>query len=203
LIGPQHPLLLGSGSPRRLEILNTLRIPTRATAARADESVRTGEQPEDYISRVTCEKLASVAADALAAPTGGVLVADTIVLVDGVILGKPRDPQGAVQMLTRLSGRDHEVWTRFGLASPDCPDQLMHQQTVRSRVVFRQLSAEQIAGYAATGEGLDKAGAYAVQGLGAFAVLRIEGSYGNVVGLPACELVSALLETKLLARFPL
>jgi septum formation protein len=198
-----RPLLLGSGSPRRLEILQTLRIPVVAVPARANEDVRFDERPEGYLERVAIEKLATVSAAARPHHASAVLVADTIVLVDESILGKPRDFEHAVEMLTLLSGRPHEVWTRFVIASGSDPLVALHEETVRSRVYFRSLSDSEIRGYARTGEGLDKAGAYAVQGLGAFAVRRIEGSYGNVVGLPACEVVEALLSTGLLPRFPL
>jgi septum formation protein len=198
-----RPLLLGSGSPRRLEILNTLRIPVVAVPAHADETPHSDERAEPYLERITREKLASVASAAATHHAFSVLVADTIVLVDGEILGKPRDVEQAVEMLDTLSGRAHEVWTRFILSSDSKPDVPLHEETVRSHVFFRSLSHAEIHGYAASGEGLDKAGAYAVQGLGSFAVRRIEGSYGNVVGLPACEVVAALLSTGLLDRFPL
>lgn len=202
MIDIHHPLLLGSGSPRRLEILQTLRIPVVAVAAQADESRHPAEDAEDYLPRVVREKLASVAAHVHRRKFGGVLVADTIVLLDGDILGKPQDEAHAREMLALLSGRPHEVWTRFALASANDPGTPVHEETVRTRVEFRTLSEAEIRGYAATHEGLDKAGAYAVQGIGSFAVRRIEGSYGNVVGLPACEVVAALTATGLLAAFP-
>ena len=148
------------------------------------------------------EKLTSIAVHARKHKVGGVLVADTIVLLDGDILGKPQDEEHAREMLALLSGRPHDVWTRFALAAMSDPSKPIHEETVRTRVEFRTLSAAEIRGYAATHEGLDKAGAYAVQGIGSFAVRRIEGSYGNVVGLPACEVVAALTATGLLASFP-
>ncbi|MBI5536364.1 MAG: septum formation protein Maf [Deltaproteobacteria bacterium] len=198
-----RPLLLGSGSPRRLDILRTLRVPVVAVPAQANETPRSDERPAPYLERVTREKLASVAHAAATHQAFGVLVADTIVLVDTEILGKPRDFDHAVEMLAALSGRAHEVWTRFVLASHLEPSIPLHEETVRSQVFFRSLTEGEIRGYAASGEGMDKAGAYAVQGLGSFAVRRIEGSYGNVVGLPACEVVAALLSTRLIDRFPL
>jgi septum formation protein len=127
---------------------------------------------------------------------GGVLVADTLVLVDGAVVGKPTDDGDARAILRALSGRAHEVWTRFALDRGEA-------ETVRTRVIFRALSDDAIARYVATGEGRDKAGSYAIQGLGAFAVSRIEGSYTNVVGLPACEVIDALLRAGQLATFPL
>lgn len=202
VIDSHHPLLLGSGSPRRLEILRTLRLPVVAVAAQANEEPHANERADDYLPRIVREKLASVASHARPQNAGAVLVADTIVVLDHEILGKPCDEAHAREMLACLSGRPHEVWTRFALASGDAPATPMHEETVRTSVYFRNLSEAEIHGYAATGEGLDKAGAYAVQGLGSFAVRRIEGSYGNVVGLPACEVVSALLGTRLLGRYP-
>ncbi len=202
MLTDNFPLLLGSGSPRRLDILRTLRIPTVACPAHADETAHDGEGASAYIERVVRNKLVSVASRTADSTVGGILVADTVVLVDGEILGKPRDAQDACSMLRRLSGRSHEVWTRFAVALPTDPASACYEATVKSNVVFRPLSEDMIRGYASSGEGLDKAGAYAVQGLGSFAVSRIEGSYSNVVGLPACEVVAALLETGLLAAYP-
>ena len=115
-------------------------------------------------------------------------------------------------MIRALSGRDHEVCTRFAIAAggrsrgedgEDGGGAALHEETVSTRVRFRALDEEEIAGYAATGEGLDKAGAYAIQGIGAFAVAGIEGSWSNVVGLPVTEVIAALRKTGLLERFPL
>lgn len=214
VIDDAHPLLLGSASPRRREILATLGIPLRVASAAVDEDVRAGEDPAAYLERVVRAKREAVAALPEAAGAGALLVADTSVLVGGAILGKPRDEAEARAMLRSLSGRAHEVWTRFMItpavpvargagARPVHAEHAEHVETVRTRVVFRALDEDEIAGYAATGEGLDKAGAYAIQGIGAFAVERIEGSYSNVVGLPACEVVLALRRTGLLRAFPL
>ncbi len=201
MIDPDHPLLLGSASPRRRDILETLGLPLHVATKAVDESTRPGEDAEAYLERVVRAKLAATATLASRA-FGAALVADTSVLVDGEILGKPADDDDARRMLRRLSGRSHAVWTRFALSAPEALAVAVHEETVRTTVTFRALSDEEIAGYVATGEQRDKAGAYAVQGIGAFAVARIEGSYANVVGLPACEVVSALLRTGLLARFP-
>lgn len=202
MISPQTPLILGSGSPRRREILQTLNIPIRVVPGDADERVSPGEIPSAYLERVVREKLASVAGRLNGSPMGGVLVADTIVLLHDEILGKPAGEEEARTMLDRLSGRSHEVWTRFAVASPHTPSVPIHEETVKTSVWFRALTEEEVAGYARSGEGLDKAGAYAVQGLGSFAVQRIEGSYPNVVGLPSCEVVAALLATGLMPMFP-
>lgn len=193
-------LLLGSGSPRRREILTSLRIPFSVHVAGADESTRAGEGPAPYLERVVLAKLAAVAE--VFAPASGaseevtsakaVLVADTSVIDEGTILGKPADVAEAEAMIARLAGRTHEVWTRFALGAPSRDGAVLHAETVVTRVTFRALTAAQIRAYAESGEGTDKAGAYAVQGLGAGIVSRIEGSYTNVVGLPACEVLVAL-----------
>lgn len=203
MIDSTTPLLLGSGSPRRREILAALGIPIRVAKAEVDETVLAREAAEDYLVRVVDAKLAAVGGLPEVRGAGGVLVADTSVIVDGVPVGKPRDEVDARAMLRALSGRAHEVWTRFAVAAPGAAAAASVAETVRTRVWFRKLDEEEIAGYAATGEGLDKAGAYAIQGVGAFAVERIEGSYSNVVGLPACEVVRALRDAGLLRGFPL
>ena len=205
------PLLLGSGSPRRREILANLRIAFVVHVAPVDESTQPGEAAAAYLERIVLAKLGAVsAADGvrLGAPTAaakisGVLVADTSVIENGAILGKPESTDEAEAMIARLAGRTHEVWTRFAIGpSPDAPvgaipsnrpvPEVLHAETVITRVTFRSLTAAQIRAYAESGEGSDKAGAYAVQGLGAGLVSRIDGSYTNVVGLPACEVLIAL-----------
>ena len=200
------PLLLGSASPRRKALLETLGIPLVVIAVDADERRREGERPDAYLERVTFDKLERACADTRAASASAVLVADTVVLVDDEILGKPAGTDDAIAMLTRLSGRAHEVRTRFQLGRPKGATgsvvTTLHAETVSTRVHFRTLERDEIARYVATGEGLDKAGSYAVQGIGSFAVQRIEGSYANVVGLPVCEVVVALKRAGLLAAFP-
>ena len=129
-------------------------------------------------------------ADERSRPTSVVLVADTIVLLGGQILGKPAGATEARSMLTLLSGRAHEVRTRFALGMSGRG--AVHAETVATTVEFRDLETDEIDRYVATGEGTDKAGAYAIQGIGSFAVRRIEGSYANVVGLPVCEMILAL-----------
>ncbi len=194
-------LLLGSASPRRREILANLRIPFVVRVAGADESIRDGEDAATYLERVVHAKLVAVARiygqasgleSAEAQATQAVLVADTSVIDDGAILGKPADATEAEAMIARLAGRTHEVWTRFALGSPEASSAVLYAETVITRVTFRPLTASRIRSYAASGEGLDKAGAYAVQGLGAGLVASLHGSYSNVVGLPACELLVAL-----------
>lgn len=207
MIDRDHPLLLGSSSPRRREILTTLGLPLRIVGAEVDETGRAGEGAGAYLDRVALAKLAAIQARPEAEGAGAILVADTAVILDGAALGKPRDEADARAMIRALAGREHEVWTRFAVAGPAGGELAgaapLHAETVVTRVRFRALDDEEIAGYAATGEGLDKAGAYAIQGIGAYAVARIEGSYSNVVGLPACEVIAALRGAGLLGRFPL
>ena len=200
------PLVLGSGSPRRREILTSLRVPHVVLAGQADETVEDGEEAEAYLARVTRAKLGAVARAlpaALAARARAILVADTSVLVDGAILGKPANADEAEAMIALLAGRVHEVRTRFAVArlphareaaavALDAVAHAEHEETVTTRVTFRPLTPREIRAYAESGEGLDKAGGYAVQGLGAALVPRIDGSYTNVVGLPACEVMAAL-----------
>ena len=203
-----EPLLLASGSPRRREILANLGVPTLVSAVDVDESIQPGEMPHTYLVRIVAAKLAAASSpfarsaaaargDTLqginvASAAGAVLVADTSVIADDHILGKPTGPEDAERMIAQLAGKTHEVWTRFAVGAPESPARTLHEETVKTRVTFRSLTAEQVRAYVASGEGIDKAGAYAIQGRGAGLVSRIEGSYSNVVGLPACEVIVAL-----------
>jgi septum formation protein len=200
-ISDHHPLLLGSGSPRRRQILSDLRIPFVVRVARIDESVRSGEHADDYVVRVAAEKADNLTRYLEEDHVAALLVADTTVVLDEEVLGKPADSEEAERMVMRLVGRYHEVLTRFEVRSLDSSQNVA--ETVRSRVYMRDADAGDLRRYAATGEGLDKAGAYAVQGCGAFLIERIEGSYSNVIGLPASELVLALQSIGLLGAFPL
>ena len=218
VIDEKKPLGLGSASPRRKALLDTLGIPLVVITAQADEQRRDGEAPDQYLERVTWDKLDRVAAQEQAQRTSVLLAADTIVLLDDEILGKPVDAEDAAAMLTRLSGRAHEVRTRFLLATAPGATKTgagatagsnaegaapVHAETVSTVVHFRPLESAEIRRYVATGEGMDKAGAYAVQGIGSFAVRRIEGSYANVVGLPVCEVVARAPALGLFGGFPL
>ena len=184
---------LASQSPRRRELLTQIGVAHRVLVAAIDESRRAGEAPADYVRRLAREKAAAgwqlVSERQL--PPAPVLGADTAVVVDGDILGKPAAAAEAVAMLQRLSGRDHEVLT--GVA--------MHTQAgarvamSRTRVWFRALERAEIEEYWASGEPCDKAGAYGIQGLAAQFIERIDGSYSGVVGLPLFE------TSELLRRF--
>ena len=199
-ISAVFPLVLGSASPRRREILSNLGIAILVLPADIVETVRAGEQPLPYIERIAFEKLAGVAERARDEARAGLLVADTIVVVDGEILGKPTDVADAERLLHKLCGREHTVYTRYAIAFPDGTPFVA--RTVESAVRLRAATSAEITGYARTGEGLDKAGAYAIQGIGAFLVESISGSYTNVVGLPACEVVRDLSAAGLLTGFP-
>lgn len=188
-------LVLGSASPRRREMVASLGIPFEVWAPHVDETPAEGERADRYLERVVDSKLAAVRAGhgLRMRDADGVLVADTVVVAPGgAILGKPSDDADARAMLGVLAGRTHDVSTRFALASTKSREAPWHVETVTTRVVFRALDAAEIEAYVATGEGRDKAGSYAVQGLAASFVSRIEGSYTAVVGLPLAELVVAL-----------
>jgi len=203
-----EPLLLASASPRRREILNQLGLPTLVSKIDVDEDVQAGETPDAYLVRIVAAKLTAASkpfasgaaanrgdtlqAVNIASAAGAVLVADTSVIDGDAILGKPGSNEEAEEMIARLAGKTHEVWTRFAIGAPELPARALHEETVKTKVTFRALTSVQVRAYVATGEGKDKAGAYAVQGRGAGLVSRIEGSYSNVVGLPACEVVVAL-----------
>jgi septum formation protein len=199
-VSASAPLILGSASPRRREILASLGISHEVLAAAIDESARDGEPPDAYLERIVLAKLAGVSACLAGRAAAAILVADTSVVLGSEIFGKPVDVADAERLVGRLVGRAHRVLTRYALGAPD--GSLLVARTISTDVWMRQADATEIAGYARSGEGLDKAGGYAIQGLGAFLVERIVGSYSNVVGLPACELVVDLKQHGLLGSFP-
>jgi septum formation protein len=207
-ISTARPLVLGSASPRRRELLALLGVPFVVRAASVDEVLLAGEEPDAYLERITAAKLDAVRAAGLvdtADPgerSAAVLVADTIVVSpDGAVLGKPLDAcraRGVTPdietraMVERLAAATHRVSTRFALSTAAAGAPLAHALTVTSHVTFRALAAGEAQAYAATGEGRDKAGGYAAQGRAAAFIERIEGSYTSVVGLPLSELAVAL-----------
>ena len=175
-------VILASQSPRRRELLTTIGIAHEVRPADIDETVRPGEEPVPHCERLAREKAHTLA---LQHPDALIIGSDTIVVVDGAILGKPADRADAMRMLTTLSGRAHLVYTAVAVA---------HEGETRSSVEavtvhFRSLTAAQIAAYADTGEPMDKAGAYGIQGYGATLVERIDGDYFAVMGLPLGRLV--------------
>lgn len=171
-------LILASSSPRRAEILTALGIPFRVRPVDIDESVLPGESGSAAASRLAAAKASAAASRH---PRDWVLAADTLVLLDGAVLGKPRDDGEAAEMLRRLSGRQHRVVTAVQLARGG----LGREEIEESRVRMAPLDEEEIRWYVSTGEPRDKAGAYAVQGLGARFIESVTGSFTNVMGLPA------------------
>ena len=188
---PLDRIILASASPRRAELLRAAGIDFDVRPADIDEAIRPGEAPGDYVSR-----LAEAKARAVHERDGNqtVLAADTAVVVDGQILAKPMDEVGAKRMLRMIGCRTHEVLTAVSIFHPgEIVDTRMDTTTVE----FAELSDADIEWYVSSGEPMDKAGAYAVQGLASRFVTRVEGSYSNVVGLPIA-LVYQMLTTKLL-----
>lgn len=183
-------VILGSGSPRRHALLSDVGIPLRVVVGDVDERCHAGEAPESYLERIVDAKRSAVCALLPPAEHSFVLVADTIVCLGESILGKPADDADALNMLTRLSGTAHTVMTRYALARRSGAE--LRQQTVKTAVHMRATQGSLLAAYVATGEGRDKAGAYAIQGGGAALISRIEGSPSNVVGLPLCEVLADL-----------
>lgn len=179
-------LVLASSSPRRKELLEALRIEFVCRPVDIDETPLANEEPAVYVRR-----LARAKAHATAHEDEVVLAADTIVVLDQMLLGKPSSPSDARQMLRRLAGREHQVYT--GVAVHRAPG-LTCDAVCRTSVAIAPLSDQDIASYVATGEPLDKAGAYAIQGLGALLVERINGNYSNVVGLPLPTMHRLLLD---------
>ena len=172
------PLLLASASPRRLELLRALGLEPLVRPADVDETLRPGEDPHDAAERLARAKAAAVAEGA---PAGAVvLAADTIVVLDGEALGKPRDDADARRMLRALRGRAHDVVTGVALAR----DGRLVSARETTEVLFAPMTDEEVDAYVASGEPADKAGAYALQGLGGLFVERITGTPSNVIGLP-------------------
>jgi len=175
------PIVLASRSPRRSQLLAQIGIPHEVLAVDFDEARLPGEAPRQFVERLARDKAQH--ARAACAGTTPLLAADTIVVLDGEIFGKPRDEADALAMLRALSGRSHEVMTAVAV----CAGGTVRSAVSVSRVHFRELGEAECRAYWATGEPADKAGAYAVQGLGAVFIERIEGSYSGVMGLPLFE----------------
>ena len=182
---PSPSLVLASASPRRRALLEQLGIPLRIDPAHLDENVRTGEPAERYVLRLAREKAEAVQ---LRHPDDMVLAADTSVVLDGAVLGKPADADEALAMLRALSGRRHQVMTAVAVAGKG-------DRLVTAAVTFAAADEAALRWYVSTGEPMDKAGAYAVQGIGGLLVERIEGSHSAVVGLPLVETVALLRES--------
>ena len=196
-------LVLASASPRRQELLRNAGIKFAVQPANIDEAPRSGESPRNCAERLAREKALAVFQDQ---PQNFVLGADTIVVVDGVFLGKPSDANDAARMLRLLSGRTHSVITGICLVSPVARDResktreepgtdgAARTASETTLVTMSRISDDEIRDYVATGEPMDKAGAYAIQGQASRWILRIEGDYGNVVGLPVSRVYAMLRE---------
>lgn len=197
----QRALVLASASPRRKEILGQLGVAFRIVPSGIDEAMLEREPPEAHVQRLAIEKSEEVQRRLAADPERPfVLAADTVVVIDGEVLGKPSDDDEAMRMLLALSGRTHRVLTALSLreVAGSYRDALLLQ----TEVTFRGLDEAAARGYLASGEGRDKAGSYAIQGLGAGLVLAIAGSYTNVVGLPAVETLDMLVRAGVLWSWP-
>ena len=186
-----NTIYLASASPRRREILVSLGFQPVLLTAEIDETALPGEAVADYVARMARQKNAAarrLAAQRGLALTQPLLSADTVVALDNAILGKPRDAAHARELLESLSGREHQVWTAVCVS--------LGGQTLeaaqRSDVRFKELSAQEIAAYIASGEPLDKAGAYGIQGIGGVFVAHLSGSFSGVMGLPVFETVQLL-----------
>ncbi|MCI8209062.1 septum formation protein Maf [Pseudomonas sp. S25] len=180
-------LFLASGSPRRRELLTQIGVPFTVLSAQIDETPLDDETPTAYVERLARGK-AQAGLASLADDQGCVMGADTAVVLDGRILGKPVDEADALSMLAALSGREHEVLTAIALVTR----QRCETRVVASRVRFRAVSGTEARAYWASGEPVDKAGSYAIQGLAAIFVEGLQGSYSAVVGLPLCETAELL-----------
>jgi septum formation protein len=206
-------LYLASQSPRRRELLRQIGVRFQVLGLRskqprapdADETQHPGESASAYVERIAAEKARAglVAMAARRLPVRPVLAADTIVVLDDEVLGKPRDAAEAAAFLGRLSGRAHEVRTAVAIGLPELPgaDAIRLRATSISKVYFRPLSAAEIEAYCATPEPFDKAGAYGIQGRAGSFAARIEGSYSGIMGLPLAE-VAVMLQTMAATGLP-
>jgi septum formation protein len=180
-------LILASGSPRRKELLQQIHLSFSIEISNADESFSQGQTPDDVVMELARRKAVSIAAKH---PGSFVIGSDTVVVYNGEILGKPSDPEHAKEMLRMLSGRTHSVYTGVSIVK-DQSEKMFYKKT---EVTFWELTEEEIDMYAASGEPLDKAGGYGIQGLGAFLVKEIQGDYFSVVGLPISQVYRSLKE---------
>ncbi|MBN1102940.1 MAG: septum formation protein Maf [Deltaproteobacteria bacterium] len=195
----ENPLILASASPRRKRLLEQVGLPIRVLPSDIDENQTDFSDPEATVRLLAHQKALAVSDSA---EEHWILGADTTVVLGRTKLGKPADKIEARSMLTRLSGKEHRVITGFCILFPDS-SQRPHRQAVTTRVKVKDLRPAEIEAYIETGEPFGKAGSYAIQGIGAFLVESISGSYTNVVGLPVCAVIKALLALGALRCFPL
>ncbi|ANS75504.1 septum formation protein Maf [Paenibacillus yonginensis] len=192
---PSKSIILASTSPRRQELITVLGIPFSVIPSYADETLEPHWSPEQAVCELASRKARQVYDSLNDRPQAVIVGSDTVVVRDGEILGKPEDKAHAVQMITSLQGRQHEVYT--GVACLDAESGRLVVRSRMTRVTMKPLSESQVQAYVSSGEGLDKAGAYGIQGLGAVLVTGIEGDYFNVVGLPLSLLADMLAEFEL------
>jgi septum formation protein len=196
-ISTENPLVLASNSPRRKSLLQQIALPFRSLPSHVEEDHVPGE-PSTRARLLAEEKAKAVYPKS---KENWILGADTIVVIGERVLGKPMDEEDARSMLFLLSGKEHEVITGFCLLNPS--GEVAHSEAVTTLVKIKPLSEKEIDAYVATSEPFGKAGSYAIQGLAAFLVESISGSYTNVVGLPVCALIKSLLATGALKNYPL
>ncbi len=180
-------LILASKSPRRYELLRQVGFDFEVIPSRVAEDFVQTDSPKEHVIRLAEAKLSDVAGGY---PDCWVIAADTVVYINGSVLGKPRDREEAVEMLRRLSGQEHRVLTGFSVCH--LGKKKADRKTVETAVRVKGLTSGEIEWYVQTGEPFDKAGGYAIQGIGSFMIKSIRGSYTNVVGLPLCELIQML-----------
>ena len=190
----QHrPLCLASSSPRRKDLLEHFGLEFFTLLPETDESRKDGEGAEPFVRRVAVEIARKIFQDSTKFPEQTIILSgDTIVLLEGDILGKPKEEQEARKMIEQLNGKTHQVTTAYVVLDTSNGEELIHH--VSTQVTFRDLDAKQKKWYLALGEGLDKAGAYSIQGYGSFLVTGIEGSFNNVVGFPIEQVLETLLK---------
>lgn len=197
---PEVPLVLASASPRRRDLLSSAHVPFEVRPASIDETPAAGEAPADLAGRLAREKALAIARQLRDGPVRVVLGADTIVVLDGEVYGKPRDDTHAAALLSRLTGRTHRVITAVAVTRSDTL--AVREARVESQVSMRSATDAEIRAYVATGEARDKAGAYAVQGEGRRFIVRLEGSETNVIGLPLEETLALLRAEGVEGRAP-
>jgi len=197
-ISKNNPLVLASISPRRKAILTQIGIPFEPVGSMTDETVCTEMRVADFACQMATRKAESVHSTY---KNRWIVGADTLVALDKQVFGKPKDAHECHTMLLYLSGRTHRVITGFCVIDPG--GRKVHLEAIMTKVKVKELSEFEIEGYIETGEPFGKAGAYAIQGIGSFMIERINGSYTNVVGLPVCEVVRALIRCGALKGFPL
>lgn len=185
----KNRLILASKSPRRYDLLKQLGLDFKVIPSKIEEDFISGESPRKHVVRLAEAKAIHIGHQY---PDAWVIGADTIVYVDGMILGKPANRQEALEMLQRLSGKEHWVWT--GLSVYHHQKGKAESRAIKTAVRVKTLSVAEMEWYVATGEPLDKAGGYGIQGIGSFMIESLRGSYTNVVGLPLCELMQMLIQ---------